>query len=151
MVPMVVYDGFGDPSLVELSSIPVWLNILGLPPALLTHVAALLVGETLGSVVNLDRVGLWHGDLIRVLIRHNFKDPVKPIFPPMEFEFSPRVSTLLHFKYDRFVGFYRLCGLLKHASSVCLGAPFEATTVEASVKNPIFKPNSLSRVESTFL
>jgi hypothetical protein len=153
MVPMVVYDGLGDPGLVELSSILVWVNILGLPPALLTPVASLLVGETLGSVVNLDIVGLRRGDLVRVLIWHSLKDPVKQAFPPMEFEFSPGVSALLRFKYDCFVGFCRLYGLLKPTSRVCLGPPFEASTVEAPVKNliPSPKPNSLSRVEFAFL
>ncbi|KAK9911928.1 hypothetical protein M0R45_035808 [Rubus argutus] len=84
---------------------------------------------------------------------HGLKDLVKQAFPPMEFEFSLGVSALLHFKYDGFVGFCKLCGLLEHASRVCLRAPFEAAIVEAPVKNPIPspKPNSLSRVKSAFL
>ncbi|KAK9911946.1 hypothetical protein M0R45_035824 [Rubus argutus] len=68
MVLIVLYDALGDSGLVELSSILVRVNILGLPLALLTLVAALFVGKTLGSVVNLDKVRLQLGDLVLVLI-----------------------------------------------------------------------------------
>lgn len=43
---------------VELTAIPVWVHILGLHPALVTNEAALLVGETLGSVLQVDKVGI---------------------------------------------------------------------------------------------
>ncbi|KAK9911936.1 hypothetical protein M0R45_035816 [Rubus argutus] len=73
MVPMVVYNALGDLGLVELSSILVRVNIMGLPLALLSLVVALLVGKTLGSVVNLDKAGLQHGDLVMVMIPAQFK------------------------------------------------------------------------------
>lgn len=83
MVAMAVYYGFADPSLVVLSSIPKRVHILGLPLALLTPATILLVGETLGSVVNLDCVGLRCGGLVRVQIRHSLQSLVKQAFPPM--------------------------------------------------------------------
>lgn len=136
MVVMAMYDGLGDPRLVALPSIPVWVHISGLPPTLLTPTAIMLVVETLGSVVAVDHVGLHRGDLVRVRIRHDLQSPVKQAFPPVEFEFSPGVSALLRFKYDRFVGFCKLYGLLEHVVGGCGGVPFEAVAVIVSPQIP---------------
>ncbi|KAK9943632.1 hypothetical protein M0R45_009235 [Rubus argutus] len=57
MMAMAMYDVLSNPTSVELLSILVWEHIVGLPPDLLMHMAALFVGETLRMVVNLDRVG----------------------------------------------------------------------------------------------
>lgn len=64
MVVLASYDGFGDPTKVELTAFPVWVNIIGLPPALVTSEAALLVDETRGSVLQVDKVGIRHSDLV---------------------------------------------------------------------------------------
>jgi hypothetical protein len=82
MVVLALYDGLGDPTKMELSAFPVWVHIIGLPSALVTSEVALLVGETLGSVLQVDKVGIRRGDFVRVRIRHVLTNLVKQAFPP---------------------------------------------------------------------
>lgn len=52
MVVLASYDGLDDPAKVDLMTFPMWVHIIGLPPALVTSEVVLLVGETLGFVIN---------------------------------------------------------------------------------------------------
>lgn len=140
MVVLATHDGLGDPITVEISAIPVSVHILGLHQALVTIEEALLVGETLGSVLQVDnyKVRIRRGDLVRVCIRQTLTNPVKQVFPLTEFEFSPRVAAMLRFRYNRIVGFRKPCGLLEHGLNCC--GSLVAAAVE-EVSNPSSNPN----------
>ncbi|KAK9950688.1 hypothetical protein M0R45_006163 [Rubus argutus] len=129
-VVLASYGGLGDPTKVELTSFPIWVHIIGFPPALVTAEAALLVGETPGSVLQVDKVEICRGDLVRVCIHHVLTNPVKQAFPPIEFEFFPGVVALLRFHYDHVIGFCKTCDLLEHEESCC-GGVLAATVGEA--------------------
>lgn len=115
MLALEVYDGLCDPSSVALPSIPVWVWILGL----LTVAATQLVVETLGSVINLNMVGIRWGDQVCVRIRHLLSDPVKHAFPLRSL--SSLLGWLLY--YEKVVGFFKVCGLLEHGTGGYLGFP----------------------------
>lgn len=106
---------------IELSALPIWVHIIGLPPTLFTLEAGLLVGETLGSVVQVDKDGIRLSDLVCVRISHALSNLVKQAFPPTEFEFSHGVVAVLSFRYDCVVGFCKVCGLLEHVLMVVVG------------------------------
>lgn len=102
-----------------------------------------MVGETLGSVLQVDKVGIRRGDSVQVRIDHGLTTPVKQVFPPTEFEFSAGVAAMLRFRYDHFVGFCKICGLLEHRLSGCGGlVPAVVEVVANTSSNP--KPNPTS-------
>ncbi|KAL6194332.1 hypothetical protein ACLB2K_035416 [Fragaria x ananassa] len=126
------YDGLSKVTTVLISSMPMWVEILGLPPRLFTEEAAGKVGDLLGQVLFMDKIGLRRGIRANVRLIHDISDPVREAFPPMPFEFDLgdwKATVMLSFKYERLVGFCRVCGLLEHLSQGC-GSPPDATKVQ---------------------
>ena len=118
------YDGLQDVASVPIESFPVWVDIKGLPDALWTEEAVEKVGLSLGFVEHLDKLGLKRGSRIRVRILHKLSDPVQEAFGDLPFEFgSIRFPVKLQVKYDRTVGFCRVCGMFVHQDSGCGGPP----------------------------
>ncbi|XP_062014453.1 uncharacterized protein LOC133730980 [Rosa rugosa] len=120
---MAEFDGLKDPAQVLTSSFPVWVEIMGLPPALVTEGAVALIGATLGEIVHLDKAGIRKGTAARVRIRHVLSSPVKQVFPPSTFDFTSAASATVRFRYERLVGFCRVCGMMEHQRSGCGGPP----------------------------
>lgn len=111
-----------DPSSVALPSIPVWVWILGLPSALLTVAATQLVVDP--RFCNQSQHG-WYS-LRWSSLRSNPSLVVwscETSFPPSKFEFSPGVTVMLTFKYEKVVGFFKVCGLLEHGTGGYLDFP----------------------------
>ncbi|KAL6191237.1 hypothetical protein ACLB2K_037628 [Fragaria x ananassa] len=118
------YDALQDVASVPIESVPVWVDIKGLPDALWTEEAVEKVGLSLGFVEHLDKLGLKRGSRIRVRILHKLSDPVQEAFGDLPFEFgSIRFPVKLQVKYDRTVGFCRVCGMFVHQDSGCGGPP----------------------------
>ncbi|KAL6206177.1 hypothetical protein ACLB2K_023426 [Fragaria x ananassa] len=118
------YDGLQDVASVPIESFPVWVDIKGLPDALWTEEAVEKVSLSLGFVEHLDKLGLKRGSRIRVRILHKLSDPVQEAFGDLPFEFgSIRFPVKLQVKYDRTVGFCRVCGMFVHQDSGCGGPP----------------------------
>ncbi|KAL6225701.1 hypothetical protein ACLB2K_004550 [Fragaria x ananassa] len=118
------YDGLQDVASVSIESFPVWVDIKGFPDALWTEEAVEKVGLSLGFVEHLDKLGLKRGSRIRVRILHKLSDPVQEAFGDLPFEFgSIRFPVKLQVKYDRTVGFCRVCGMFVHQDSGCGGPP----------------------------
>ncbi|KAL6194466.1 hypothetical protein ACLB2K_035550 [Fragaria x ananassa] len=118
------YDGLQDVASVPIESFLVWVDIKGLPDALWTEEAVEKVGLSLGFVEHLDKLGLKRGSRIRVRILHKLSDPVQEAFGDLPFEFgSIRFPVKLQVKYDRTVGFCRVCGMFVHQDSGCGGPP----------------------------
>ncbi|KAL6182465.1 hypothetical protein ACLB2K_043884 [Fragaria x ananassa] len=112
-------DGLSKVTTVLISSMSVWVEILGLPPRLFTEEAAGKVGDLLRQVLFLDKIA-------KVRLIHDISDPVREAFPPMLFEFDlggRKATVMLSFKYERVVGFCRVCELLEHLSQGCGGPP----------------------------
>ena len=121
---VAAFDGLCDPAKVPILSFPVDIEILGLPPALLTKEAVLLIGSTLGEVIEYDELGIRRGTRAKVRVHHKLCDPIRQAFPPAVYEFgSKRIPVTLSFKYERTYGFCRTCGLLEHLSGECGGPP----------------------------
>ena len=118
------YDGLSDVASVPILTFPVWVEVLGLPPALMTPEAVELLGATLGHVNNLDRLGINTGRRAKVKVIHRLSDPIRAAFPPMTYEFgSAKVAVNLSFRYAKTVGFCRVCGLMEHLLGGCGGPP----------------------------
>ncbi|KAL6138075.1 hypothetical protein ACLB2K_063361 [Fragaria x ananassa] len=118
------YDGLQDVASVPIESFPVWVDIKGLPDALWTEEAVEKVGLSLGFVEHLDKLGLKRGSRIRVRILHKLSDPVQEAFGDLPFEFGLiRFPVKLQVKYDRTVGFCRVCGMFVHQDSGYGGPP----------------------------
>ncbi|KAL6225918.1 hypothetical protein ACLB2K_004767 [Fragaria x ananassa] len=63
---------------------------------------------------------------------HDISDQVREAFPPMPFDFDlgdRKATVMLSFKYERVVGFCRVCELLEHLSQGC-GGPPDVTKVQ---------------------
>ncbi|KAL6223451.1 hypothetical protein ACLB2K_006838 [Fragaria x ananassa] len=58
---MVEYNGLHDDTLVLIDSFLVWVEMLGLPPRLMTNEAVEKVGVTLGHVDQVDTLGIKRG------------------------------------------------------------------------------------------
>ncbi|KAL6217756.1 hypothetical protein ACLB2K_010973 [Fragaria x ananassa] len=98
------YDGRSDAVLVPITSVPVWVEVSGLPMDLWTKKALYMVGSMLGKVIHHDNQCLIHGKKARVRIEHQISSPVKQAFPPMLFEFGKGkdlIAAMLTFKYER--------------------------------------------------
>ncbi|KAL6225448.1 hypothetical protein ACLB2K_004298 [Fragaria x ananassa] len=96
-----------------------WVEIFGLPPRLFIEEAAGKVRDLLGQVLFPDKIGLRRGTLAKVRLIHDVSDLVREVFPPMPFEFDLgdlKATLMLLFKYERVLGFCRVCGLLEHRS-----------------------------------
>ena len=63
---VAVYDGLSDVASVPIKSFPMWVEILGLPPTLMTLEAVELLGATLGRVDHPDRLGINSGRQAKV-------------------------------------------------------------------------------------
>ena len=108
---MAEYDGRSDAVLVPITSVPVWVEVFGLPMDLWTKKALYMVGSMLGKVIHHDNQCLIHGKKARVRIEHQISSPVKQAFPPMLFEFGKGkdlIAAMLTFKYERMCGFCRV-------------------------------------------
>lgn len=126
MFALSFYDGRSDVAAVPIQSMPVWVDVFGLSPALMTKEALYMVGATLGRVINHDHSNLISGARARVRLEHDILSPVKQAYPPTRFDFgegTDQTSMLLTFKYERFYGFCRTCGLLEHKPEGCQGPP----------------------------
>ncbi|KAL6225857.1 hypothetical protein ACLB2K_004706 [Fragaria x ananassa] len=114
---MAEYEGLHDVASVPIDSFPVWVEMLGLPPRLMTNETAEKVGVTLGHVDQVDKLGIKRGIRSRVKIFHDLKDPVSEAFPSVPLEFgSAMFPVQLQFRYDWTVGFCRVCGLLEQGA-----------------------------------
>ncbi|KAL6198212.1 hypothetical protein ACLB2K_028004 [Fragaria x ananassa] len=82
------FDGLCAAAAVPMLTFLVWIEIFGLPPALITEEAAALVGATLGVVEELDKPGIQIGVRVRVLITHGISDPIKQAYPPLNMIFA---------------------------------------------------------------
>ncbi|KAL6191242.1 hypothetical protein ACLB2K_037633 [Fragaria x ananassa] len=120
------YDGCSDAAAVPIVYVPVWVEVFGLPPDLMTKQALYMAGSTLGSIITNDNPRLLNGSKARVRIDHQIYDPVKHAFPPMQFKFGTGVDLtvpMLTFKYECMCGFCRVCGLLEYKAGGCQGPP----------------------------
>ncbi|KAL6194063.1 hypothetical protein ACLB2K_035147 [Fragaria x ananassa] len=120
------YDGLSEVTTVPILSMPVWVKIFGLSPQLFTEGAAGKVEDLIGQVLFPNKIGLRRGIRTKVWLIHDISDPVREAFPPMPFEFvlgDRKTMVMLSFKYERVVGFCRVCGLLEHRSPGCGGPP----------------------------
>lgn len=80
---MTDYDGLQVPICVLIEKFSVWVDIKGLPDALMTDEAAEKVRFTLGHV---EQLNIRRGTRVRVRILHHLKDPVREAFGEMSFE-----------------------------------------------------------------
>lgn len=80
---MTDYDGLQVPICVLIEKFSVWVDIKGLPDALMTDEAAEKVRLTLGHV---EQLNIRRGTRVRVRILHHLKDPVREAFGEMSFE-----------------------------------------------------------------
>ncbi|KAL6180869.1 hypothetical protein ACLB2K_047528 [Fragaria x ananassa] len=77
------------------------------------------VGLTLGFVEHTDKLSIKRGLHARVKTLHKLCDPMKEAFGGLPFEFgSICFPVKLQVKYDRTVGYYRVCGLMAHPDSL---------------------------------
>ncbi|KAL6225855.1 hypothetical protein ACLB2K_004704 [Fragaria x ananassa] len=104
------YDGLEDVSFVPIVSFPIWVEIKGLLDALMTDEAVEKVGRTLRQVEHVDKMNIRRGTRARVRILQELSSPIKEAFGEMPFEFkSRRFPVKLNVKYDRTVGFCKIC------------------------------------------
>ena len=83
------YDGRKSTSVV-IDSFQVWVDVFGLPPKLRKEEAVEMVGESIGQVGHLARLGIRRrGKRVRARIRfaHRICDPVKEASPPVALDF----------------------------------------------------------------
>ncbi|XP_050363270.1 uncharacterized protein LOC126782139 [Argentina anserina] len=128
---MAKYDGLTNPVIFPILGFPFIVDIMGLPPALMTAGAVTLVGETLGELEEIKENEIKRGARARVWVFHRLSEPIWQAFPPMRFEFgTARIPAMLTFRYEHTLGFCWTCGLMEHVGK-CPGPSdvFEARVV----------------------
>ena len=82
------YDGRKSTS-VAIDFFQAWFDVFGLPPKLRKDEAVEMVGETIGQVNHLARLGIRRGKRVwaRVRIAYQICDPVKEASPPVALDF----------------------------------------------------------------
>ncbi|KAL6213798.1 hypothetical protein ACLB2K_013238 [Fragaria x ananassa] len=86
---------------------PTWVEILGLPPRLMTEEAVEKIGSNLGDVIHPDKNNIRLGLKARVCLFHHLDSPMKQAYPPLDFEFgvgSEMVVATVTFKSQGFGG-----------------------------------------------
>ena len=81
------YDGLFDAASVPILTFPVWVEVIGLPPALMTTEVVKLLGATLGHVYNLDWLGITTSRRAKVKVTHRLSYLIHAAFPSMTYEF----------------------------------------------------------------
>ncbi|KAL6201400.1 hypothetical protein ACLB2K_025114 [Fragaria x ananassa] len=74
------YDGLEDVASVPIDSFPVWVEIKGLPDALMTDEVIEKVGWTLGQVEHVDQMNFRRGTRVRVRILQKLSALIKEAF-----------------------------------------------------------------------
>ncbi|XP_062009301.1 uncharacterized protein LOC133725908 [Rosa rugosa] len=126
MFGLEAYDDCCEVEAVPIPVIPVWVEVFGLPPILMTTEDVSMIDASLGQVLQLDKANIHCGLKARVRISHLTTTPVKQACPPMLFEFGTGkdvISARVTSRYEKMVGFCRVCGLLEHRASDCTGQP----------------------------
>ncbi|KAL0717004.1 hypothetical protein Bca4012_066326 [Brassica carinata] len=93
----------------SLNTIPLWVQIRGIPLEFLMEPVIRNIGDRMGEVMLVDFNPETTGDVEFVRVQKNF-------------QFTPGVNTLLKFRYERLKGFCELCGMITHDSGECVPA-----------------------------
>ncbi|KAL6140824.1 hypothetical protein ACLB2K_059117 [Fragaria x ananassa] len=136
MFSLANYNGRTTTDAVPITTIPVWVEIFGLPPDLKTKEALFMVGATLWTIIQPDLSNLKSGARARIRIEHRLDSPVKQAYPPMVFEFgegNDLTSAWLTFKYERMCGFCLICGPPDMSAAVRMGAPSDKASSGAAI------------------
>ncbi|KAL6191703.1 hypothetical protein ACLB2K_038093 [Fragaria x ananassa] len=75
------YDGLCAASHVSILTFLVYIEILGLYPAIITKDDAVMVGAMLGVVEDYYKIDIKRSEKARVLVRHLISDHVKQAYP----------------------------------------------------------------------
>ncbi|RID58207.1 hypothetical protein BRARA_F01517 [Brassica rapa] len=102
-----------------LNSIPLWVQIRGIPLEFLMEPVIRNIGDRMGEVITVDFNPESSGDVefARVQLNWNINHPLRF---QKNFQFSPGVNTLLKFRYERLRGFCDVCGVITHDSGDCV-------------------------------
>ncbi|XP_004308583.1 PREDICTED: uncharacterized protein LOC101297012 [Fragaria vesca subsp. vesca] len=109
------YDGFSDIRQVPLNFVRVWVEILGLRVALTTAATTRLVGETIGSVLQVDQHGI-NREIVRVRLTLMLDEPVRLT---RRIRVSPTDVLEVQFRYERLWHWCRVCSMLNHGGLPC--------------------------------
>ncbi|TVU00690.1 hypothetical protein EJB05_53872, partial [Eragrostis curvula] len=114
---VVPYDGRSRPSEVKLDSIPLWVQILDLPGALMNEEVGLKLGGRIGKAleVHKDDGSLTVSKYLRVKVAVPLAKPLKPW---LEFKISG-VPNKFDLKYEKVPHFCFKCGRMGHAEKEC--------------------------------
>ncbi|XP_013690206.1 uncharacterized protein LOC106394157 [Brassica napus] len=102
-----------------LNFIPFWIQIRGIPLQYMNRTVIVNIARVLGEYIQMDyneEVGS-RMEFVRVRLNWNVNNPLKF---QRNFQFTPRVNTLLRIQYERLRGFCETCGMITHDSGACL-------------------------------
>lgn len=77
------FDGLSDTDKVPITSFSVWIEIQGLSlkPALFTDDIMELIGVTLGTIEQVDKIGNQNCTIAKFKVIHSVTDPIREAFP----------------------------------------------------------------------
>ncbi|XP_065877908.1 uncharacterized protein [Euphorbia lathyris] len=112
--------GIGQkPEQVELSMLPIWVQVYGIPVGFFSEAVGRQIGEFIGGFVQYDGnndMSSRRMEYMRIRVRVDVRSPLKRCkrIKRSVFEFS-----FLQFKYERLCNFCFLCGVLGHTERFC--------------------------------